>query len=50
LGDLVLRLHEVIKSFAFVTGVNRFYAFRYGKQAWEKEQEFSGWKTYNIKK
>lgn len=31
-------------------GINKFYAFRYGKLNREKEELLNGWKAYDIRK
>lgn len=49
LGDLITKVCDIISNFAFVKGVNRLYAFRYGALNFKKEEEFKGWQIYNIK-
>lgn len=44
------RIHEILTHFAFVKGVNKFYAYRFGELNWHKEEEFKGWQLYNIKR
>lgn len=37
IGDYVNKIHEILSHFAFVKGVNKFYAYRFGELNRAKE-------------
>ena len=45
-----MKVYEIIKKFGLPPGINKFYAFKYGKLNKEKDYQFEGWKVFDIKK
>lgn len=49
IGDMVVKASDIIHKFGFATGINKFYAFRYGVINKILEEEYRGWEIYDIK-
>ena len=43
-------MHQIIHKFAFVNGINKFYAFQYRKHTQKDDSNIQkGWQIYNIR-
>ena len=46
----MVKLNDILHNFAFVKGVNKFYAYRYRELNDDREMEYRGWRIYQVKK